>query len=98
MVNDSDSNTTKAVIHVSYEPKNVKKETISTKTISNDMAINQIKTPENLVDNVNINVNSTIQNAKNVNRSIENITEDGCMMTNNLVQPENSILSPRPNR
>jgi len=98
MVNDLDSNTTKAVVHVSYEPKNFKKETISTKTVSNDMAINQIKTPENLVDNVNINVNSTTQNVKNVNGNIENITEDSCKMTNNLVKSENSTLSPRLNR
>lgn len=96
VMSDSDSNITKAVVHVSYEPKRVEVETtVSTKTQSDDVAIRQIRT---LNEPVGIVVVDAVKTAKIDRENVENGNENCFQTVNNAVKPsENSLPSPQLN-
>lgn len=96
VVSDSDSNVTKAVVHVSYEPKRVEVETtVSTKTQSDDVAIRQMRTSNEPIGIVAMNVTKT---AKIDCDKVENGNEKCIETANNTAKsPEDSLLSPQLN-
>lgn len=93
VVSDSDSNITRAVVHVSYEPNQVEIETVSnTKTID-DFVTHQNKVLIESMDKVNV-INDTVKNIE-IKDDIWNSGEFGNgKITNNLVKLEESSLSP----
>ncbi|CAI6365454.1 unnamed protein product [Macrosiphum euphorbiae] len=94
VVSDSDSNITRAVVHVSYEPKQVEIETVSNKKIFDDLVTHHNKVLVESMDKVNV-VDDTVQNIQIIKDDIWNSNEIGdCKITNNLVKLEESSLSP----
>lgn len=94
VVSDSNSNVTKAVVHVSYEPKRVEVETtVSTKTQSGNMAIRRMRTSNEPIGTVVVDAAKT---AKIDRKNIENGNEKCFETANNTVKPpEDSLLSPQ---
>lgn len=93
-VNESDSNVTKAVVHVSYEPKRVEVETtVSTKTQSDDVAIKQMRMLNEPIGIVAVDAAKT---AKIDRDNVENGNENGTAK-NTAKPPEDSLLSPQLN-
>lgn len=94
VVSDSDSNITRAVVHVSYEPKQVETETVSNKKLFDDLVTHQNKVLVESMDKVNV-VDDTVKNIQIIKDDIWNSNEiGGCKITNNLVKLEESSLSP----
>jgi len=93
VVSDSDSNITRAVVHVSYEPKQEEIETVSNKKLFDDLVTRQNKVLKETMDKVNV-VDDTVKNVQIIKDDIWNDNENGCKITNNLVKLEESSLSP----
>jgi len=94
VVSDSNSNITRAVVHVSYEPKQVETETESNKKSFNDLVTHQNEMLIKSIDKVNV-VDDTVKNIQIIKDDIWNSNEnDDCKITNNLVKLEESSLSP----
>lgn len=97
VASDSDSNITRAVVHVSYEPKRADVETESTKQqlpTNKIVIINENKTLNGSNGKVDV-VDNTVGSIKIVkdDSEIDN-GSDCCTMSNNLVKLEESSLSP----
>jgi len=93
VVSDSDSNITRAVVHVSYEPKQEEIETVSNTKIIDDFVTHQDKVLIESMNKVNV-INDTVKNIQ-INDDIWNSGEIGDgKITNNLVKLEESSLSP----
>lgn len=93
VVSDSDSNITRAVVHVSYEPKQVEIETVSNTKKIDDFVTHQNKVLIESMDKVNV-VNDAVKNIQ-INNDNWNSKEIGDgKITNNLVKLEESSLSP----
>jgi len=94
VVSDSDSNITRAVVHVSYEPKQVETETVSNKKLFDDLVTHQNKVIIESMDKVNV-VDDTAKSIQIIKDDIWNSNEIGdCKITNNLVKLQESSLSP----
>lgn len=96
VVSDSNCNVTKAVVHVSYEPKQVESEPaiiLNENNITTRTTSNQIETLKKSVDKINT-IGKVVKNTKLIKDDIEN----GHKTTNNLMKLEDSSLSPRLNR
>jgi hypothetical protein len=94
VVSDSNSNITRAVVHVSYEPKQVETETESNKKLFDDLVTHQNEMLIKSIDKVNV-VDDTVKNIQIIKDDIWNSNEsDDCKITNNLVKLEESSLSP----
>jgi len=93
-----DSSITKAVVHVSYEPKQEDVKTESTKKSSDSIVVEKTKTHKESVDKINIIVDQILKNENIVDEFIENINENNSKVTSTLVNPGESSLSPRLNR
>jgi hypothetical protein len=96
---DSDSNITRAVVHVSYEPKLVDVETKSTKQQllpNNTIIINENKTLKGSIDKIDNVVDDTVENMKIVKEKKHK--NDYCTITNDLAKLEESSLSPGTSR
>lgn len=98
IIGDLDSNITKAVVHVSYKPKQVESETEISNKLSNDMVINQsITFNESQNKEVNI-INNTEKNAKVTKEHIESSSESSYKISNNLIKFEETSKSSLLNR
>lgn len=93
VVSDSDLNITRAVVHVSYEPKQVEIKTVSNKTLFNDLVTCQNNVLKESMVKVDA-VDDTVENIQIIKDDIWNSNESDCKITNNLVKLEESSLSP----
>jgi len=92
IVSDSESNITRAVVHVSYEPKQIEIETVSNKKIFDDFVTHQNKVLIESMDKVNV-VNDTVKNIQIIKDDILNSNEIGDDKVTNK-KLEESSLSP----
>ncbi|VVC28372.1 Hypothetical protein CINCED_3A019735 [Cinara cedri] len=96
VVSDSDSNITRAVVHVSYDPNRVQD---SPNNLIDDTVINNNNVLKESIDKVNNDViENNTENIKIIKDNIDNNNENDCAMVNNLVRPEDSSLSPQLSR
>lgn len=96
IVSDSNSNITKAVVHVSYEPKQVNIETESTKKTIDGMIISKTKVLADTIDKAKSVSNNIVQKTKIVKEELtKNSNKTSCKTTNNFVKAEELILSPQ---
>jgi len=94
VVSESNSNITRAVVHVSYEPKQEEIETVSDKKLVDDLVTHQNKVLIESIDKVNV-VDDTVKNTQIIKDDIWNSNESGDVkITNSLVKLEESSLSP----
>ncbi|XP_025202736.1 uncharacterized protein LOC112599871 isoform X2 [Melanaphis sacchari] len=94
VVSDSNSNITRAIVHVSYEPKQVEIETASDKKIINDAVTHQNEELIESIDKKNV-VDDAVKNIQNIKDDIWDSNASGdCKITNNSVKLEESSLSP----
>lgn len=97
VASDSDTNITRAVVHVSYEPKQVEVKT-ETITLSDDKVMSYSKALKEPTDKDSV-VDDTIQNMKILKENIEySCKENSHKKMNNLVKLEDSTLSPQLSR
>lgn len=97
VTSDSDSNITRAVVHVSYEPKRADVETKSTnqQLLNNETIItNDNKKLNGSINKVGV-ISGTVKNIKIIKDDSEkNNGSSNFMITNDLVKLEESSLSP----
>lgn len=92
VISDSDSNFTRAVVHVSYEPNQVEKD-LTKKLSDSNVALNHNQILYELV-NKNKVADSIVTNTKIINEDIENSR----MIMNNLVKLEDASITSRLSR
>lgn len=97
IVNDSDPNITRAVVHVSYEPKELEVEKELSKTQSHNMVINQCQTSNKSDDKIII-VENTYKNPRISKDNIKNSIENNFKVSNNLIKFEETSKLSKLNR
>lgn len=95
VASDSDTNITRAVVHVSYEPKQVEVKTETITKLSDDKVISHSKALKEPTDKDSV-IESTIKNMKILKENNEySCKENSHKITNNLVKLEDSTSSPQ---
>lgn len=97
IVNDSDPNITRAVVHVSYEPKELEAEKELSKTQSHNVVINQCQTSNKSDDKIII-VENTYKNPRIFKDNIKNSIENNFKVSNNLIKFEETSKLSKLNR
>lgn len=94
IVSESNSNITRAVVHVSYEPKQEEIETVSDKKLFDDLVTYQNEVLIETIDKANF-VDNTAKNTQIIKDDIWNSNESGDVkIINSLMKLEESSLSP----